>query len=328
MASIPKRRLFGNTLTTVIGFGGGASAGDAGGYAYGAVSESEAIATLEHAYAKGIRLFDTAPCYGFGASEQRLGKALASHSAIRSQLVIVSKGGVTWKENKRLYTDNSPGNMRRMLEQSLKDLCTDYLDLYLIHWPDHRTPVEDTMETLMRAKEEGLIRAIGASNFGVEWFNRAQKVGPIEVLQNEFNAFNQHNAANLFPTVREKNLGFMSYGTIAKGLLAGTVKADRQYEVTDIRSKFAFVKRQAQMLDSEIKEFLDIARELSTSGAALAAAWVLSHNEVSTALCGSKDPAQVDDVLRALQFELSDEIKARISRISERATPRFLEAMK
>lgn len=321
------RLFFDDVQVSVLGFGGGALSGSDGGYGFGPISDEEAVNLLSRVVERGVNLLDTAPIYGFGASERRIGLFLAKNPALRKKLVLVSKMGVTWHDNRESYLDNSPATARRMLEQSLRDLQTDFIDLYMIHWPDQKVSVGKTMEALLKAKEEGLIRAIGACNFAPQLLEEARAVGPVDVLQNEFNALNRHNADNLFPSVRAHGLGFMSYGTLAKGILSGKVGADTSFHATDVRSRFGFVKQQAVQLEAEVKEFIEIAASLEVSGAVLAAAWVLSHPEVSTALCGTRSPEQFDDLAKAADLQLSVEVKARIDAMSLRATPVYLSQM-
>ncbi len=320
------RNLTKSIRTSVIGFGAGSISGSSGGYGYGDVSEKDAIATLEHAYKRGITLFDTAPIYGFGESERRIGKALAQHKSIRPNIVLVSKIGVTWDADRKVTTNNSPDTIHRMLEQSLKDLQTSYLDLCIIHWPDANTPIEATMETLRKYKEEGVIRSIGASNFGTDLVERASQIAPIETLQSEFNALNNTNAEQLLPLCKNREIGFMAYGTFAKGILTGRVTPNRKYDASDFRSKVKFVEVQAAAMENEAQRFGAIAKELNVSSAALAIAYVLSFSEVSTALCGAKSIEQIDSLLHGSELILPIEVKRELDAMAARSTPLYLEA--
>jgi len=186
---LQKKKFGPNLETTAVGFGGGAISGDGGGYGFGNVEEKEACRVLEYAFERGIRLFDTAPIYGMGTSEKRIGLALSKNKQIRSEMTLVTKLGVTWDADKKVRIDNSPDVTWRMLEQSLKDLQTDYVDVFMIHWPDANVPVEQTMEVLAKMKQQGLIRATGVSNFSPELIARAQKVTPIDILKGDFSLF-------------------------------------------------------------------------------------------------------------------------------------------
>lgn len=325
-AQLKTRALGKHLTTTVVGFGGGAVSGEGGGYGFGAISESQATEVLQAAYERGIRLFDTAPIYGFGLSEERMGLALAGNSAVRKNIVLVSKLGVTWDKDRKVTVDNSPECVRRMLEESLTRLKTNYLDVYMIHWPDPKTPVEKTMEALVKAKEEGLIRCIGASNFDTELLGRAQSVGAIDVLQSRFCALDETPKNTLFEACRTQGIGFMSYGTLAKGILAGTVKPGRAYDVSDFRGRGSQVQQQYEAVAKNVERFFGLARDLSMSPSQLAAAWVLSHPEVSVALCGSKSVAQVEEVCQAASVDFSAEVKKELDLLATAATPAFVKA--
>lgn len=320
------RNLTKNIPSSVIGFGGGSISGSTGGYGYGDISEEEAIKVLEYAYEKGITLFDTAPIYGFGSSEQRIGKALSRHSGIRKNLTIVSKLGVTWDDELKIRTDNSPDTIKRMLEKSLVDLQTDYIDVYLIHWPDPQTPIEETMKVLSDSKRSGVIKAIGASNFGIDLVNQASQVDRIEVLQSEWNAFNNTNAKQLEEFCRLQAIGFMAYGTLAKGILSGRVNPERKYDKSDFRGKVTFVQKQATKLARQQQEFLAIASKLEVDPAALATAYVLQADFVSTALVGAKNQTQIDSLLAAAHLDLPAEYVAKLDALCTESTPIYLSA--
>lgn len=310
----------------MIGFGGGSISGTQGGYGYGDVSENEAISTLQHAYENGITLFDTAPIYGFGASEQRIGKALSGNSAIRKRITIVTKLGVDWDENKFTNVSNSPETIHRMLEKSLRDLQTDYIDVYMIHWPDANTPIELTMKTLSDYKRAGVIRAIGASNFDTDLISKANKVDRIEVLQSEFNAFNNTNAKALFEYCKRTQTGFMAYGPLAKGILSGRVTKDRKYDTSDFRGQVSFVRKQAENLSSLQQRFLDLAKTCGFEPQVLATAYVLSRAEASVAIPGMKSVAQINSILPAVDAVIPQNILLELDNISEAATPLYIEA--
>ena len=144
-----------------LGFGGAALSGEGGGYGFGAISEQQSQDLLHEVIQSGIGLIDVAPIYGFGLAEKRLGKALKGR---RDRVRVISKAGVTWDGSQRVDVNNSPQVVLKMLEQSLQDLQTDYIDDYLIHWPDPRNDIRAAMEVLAKAQEQGKIRRVGLSN--------------------------------------------------------------------------------------------------------------------------------------------------------------------
>lgn len=313
---LPQRPFGPNLKSTSVGFGGAALSGESGGYGFGAISEAESEALLFAAYEHGIRLFDTAPIYGFGESERRLGSFFKNHPSCLKDAVVVTKLGVDWDHKQSVFIDNSPEAAKRMLGQSLERLGVSRVDVYMIHWPDPKTEVERTMEALVRLQEEGLFTSIGASNFSPNLIERAEKVAPIDVLQSPMNLMEMAPAQELLPLC-SKDRGFMSYATLAKGLLSGTVTHGRTFEASDVRSRSDGIQKRANLLNKEITEFLALAQELGVSGSVLATAWVLSHPGVSTALCGSRKISQVSEIVQAARLELSETNAAKLRQLSD-----------
>jgi aryl-alcohol dehydrogenase-like predicted oxidoreductase len=274
-----------------ISFGAASLSGEGGGYGFGEISEENAIKLVLKAYEKGYRLFDTAPIYGFGLSEKRLGKALKN---LRDQVLLVSKGGITWHENKRVNLTNEPKIIESMLHQSLKDLKTDYIDLYMIHWPDPRVDIRRPLDVLKEAQDKGKIRFIGLCNTSIEELNKAQEICEISMVQNEFNLFANEIKNDLFPYLLKHEIGFMSWGTLDKGILSGTVSMDRKYDASDARSwapwwknqnlkeKLEQVKKWQENLPQG-KTIMDFALEFN-----------LSFKEITTVLIGVKTLDQLN----------------------------------
>ncbi|MBI2565640.1 MAG: aldo/keto reductase [Candidatus Schekmanbacteria bacterium] len=293
------RRLGGTGLqVSVIGFGGAAVSGASGGYGFGDIAEKTAHALLLSAYEQGITLFDTAPIYGYGESERRFGKALG---AVRDKVVIASKCGVCFDARKRVAIDNRPDVVRRMLEQSLRDLDSDYIDIYLVHWPDRKTPIEATVQALAAARERGQVRHIGLSNCSTEDIRRALAVAPIAVLQHEHNLFSREAARAVLPLAAEQELGFMGYGTLDKGILTGRVTADRAFESCDVRASAPWWTRADRSTKyAAMREIAGLLATAGHTGLELALASALALPTVSTALCGMKSEQQVRACVAAL----------------------------
>lgn len=213
---------------SVLGYGGW-SIGKEG---WGNVSEKEAAHTVELALEAGINLFDTAPIYGRGRSEEVLGELLAPW---REKVVIATKCGLTWEAGGRVFHDLSPGAIRHEVEESLKRLKTDYIDLYQIHWPDKETPLEESFVALNRLREEGVIRYIGVSNFSAAQLKEACKLGEVVSLQGKYNLLEREAEDELLPLCKEQELGFIAYSPLAQGLLTGTIGADYRLSKRDIR---------------------------------------------------------------------------------------------
>src|SRR6204780_4488470 len=164
-----------------------------GGWMWGGTDQREAIATIHTALNQGINLIETAPVYGFGASEEIVGAALVG---VRSHTVIASKTGLEWRDGK-IYRNASRARIMLEIDDSLRRLRTDYIDIYHVHWPDPLVPVEETAEAMRSLYEQGKIRAIGVSNFSVSQMDRFRKVAPLHVLQPPYNLFERDVEAEI-----------------------------------------------------------------------------------------------------------------------------------
>jgi len=294
------KRSFGSLIfqVTEIAFGGGSISGEGGGYGFGHIGDEEAISLLDEAFERGINLFDTAPAYGFGLSEKRMGKAFVEK---RDSVFIVSKGGIPWDDKKRIKIDNSPKVIQKMLEQSLRDLQTDYIDLYMIHWPDKNVDIRKPMEYLSKAKDEGKIRAIGLCNSFVEDINQAFEIDRVDVLQSELNLFNSSAKEALFDIIREKKMGFMSWGTLDKGILTGRVTPQRTFDEVDARSWAPWwTKVDRTPKHKAMERINELLKEKEHSALELALGYVLQFQELSTALCGVRNTDQLETAIKAL----------------------------
>ena len=201
---------FGNSPfnVSVLGFGGASVSGKGGGYGFGPISDEHSLSLLRTSVEYGINLFDTAPVYGFGKSEEMIGRALET---FRDRVIIVSKGGVTWDDRKRIQINNNPKVIKKMLENSLKNLRTEYIDIYMIHWPDKNIDIRKPMEYLSRAKESGKIRTIGLCNTFEDDFNKAREIDRIDALQAECNLFNPLPFKSLQSILIAQKVGLLSF---------------------------------------------------------------------------------------------------------------------
>jgi myo-inositol catabolism protein IolS len=292
-------QLLKNISPLPIAFGGAAISGEGGGYGFGDISENDSIDLLLQAYEGGIRIFDTAPIYGFGTSEIRMGKAF---NRMREKVFLVSKCGVTWHENKRVDMNNDPVIAQKMLEQSLRDLNTDFIDLYMVHWPDARVDIRRTMEVLSKAKHEGKIHHIGLCNTNLDELNKAFEVDRVEVVQSEFNLFtNKFVSQDLFPFLKEKQISFMSWGTLDKGIITGRVDETRKtFDKSDCRSWAPWWKNadNSEKFKS-MKQIWQVLDKNHHNGIELALAHNLSFPELSVAICGAKNVEQLNSLLKA-----------------------------
>ena len=186
-----------------------------GGWMWGGTDESESVSAIHAALEQGINVVDTAPVYGFGRSEEIVGKALAE-PGLRSRAIIATKVGLEWRDGK-VFRNASRGRIMRELEDSLRRLRTDYIDIYQVHWPDPLVPIEETAEAMGTLYKQGKIRAIGVSNFSVEQMERFRRVAPLHVLQSPYNLFERGIEAEILPYCRKTTSPRWAMGRSAGG---------------------------------------------------------------------------------------------------------------
>ncbi len=289
---------------SVIGFGGGAISGEGKGYGFGDISEKASIDLLVEAKNGGINVFDTAPIYGFGLSEQRIGKAFRK---CRDEVFIISKAGITWDINKRVDRDNDPKTTLKMLDQSLRDLQTDYIDLYMMHWPDERVDIRKSIEVLAHAQEQGKIAHIGLCNTTEQDLVRSREIVSIDALQGPLNLYNRATAESLFELFTPEEMGYMGYGTFDKGILTKRVDRKRTFDPFDARSKAIWWKKynkeeKFQVMD-EISKWIE-PKPFDLVSLAIGAS--LKYPHVSMALCGARTIKQLHSTIEALSNLPSD----------------------
>lgn len=288
-----------------IGFGAASVSGEGGGYGFGAISDQEATELLQLAFDKGIRLFDTAPIYGFGLAEKRIGVALKQR---RDDIFIVSKAGVTWDANKRVDKNNHPDVIQRMLETSLQDLQTDYIDLYMIHWPDDRHDIRKAVEVLVKAKEQGKIKFIGLSNTNAEDFKKASEVTRMDALQDNWNLFSWSESYwRMGGFGKAGTIYRMGYGTFDKGILTGRVDEGRKFDTFDARSWAPWWKAQDKRKKLQIvKALRPILEERGYSLQQFALWFSLQWKDfLDIALVGVRSPEQLESLFQAYNTPIS-----------------------
>lgn len=289
-----------------LGFGGASISGEGGGYGFGEISQSNAISLLEESFDSGIRVFDTAPIYGFGESEKRIGLAFKKN---REKVKIISKCGVTWHDNRRVNMTNDPATAKKMIEESLRTLDSEYIDLYMIHWPDKNVDIRKTMEVLSRAKDEGKIHHIGLCNTNIDECEKAFEVDKVEAVQSEFNFFNRDVVSDIFPYLKERNIDFMSWGTLDKGILTGRVHEKRTFDKSDCRSWAPWWKSQKKDHKYKLAEKLKaIGEEHGFSLLQMALSHNFCYEEVSLVLCGAKNSEQLQQLLKSINNLASKEL--------------------
>ena len=323
MASSLTTRLLGPSGIEVSAVGLGTWA--IGGLHWGGTDEAASRAAIVAAVENGINLIDTAPIYGFGRSEEIVGRTL-HETGLRDQVVLATKCGLNWTENKhQVWRDSSPEWIRKEINMSLRRLQTDVIDLYQIHWPDNQTPLADTIQTLMELKQQGKIRAIGVSNFSVEQMQRCLSVGAIheapalDASQPPYNLFERAAETDILPFCHEEQIGVLAYGALCRGLLSGRITKDTAFPVGDLRRADPKFKadRRPQYLKA-VARFKKIAEEKGCTVGQLAIAWTSQQKGVTTALVGARDGDQAIENAGALEVQLTQEELDQIDRILDR----------
>lgn len=288
-------RRFGNTDIQVTPVGLGTWA--IGGWMWGGTDEAQSIDTIHAAIDKGVGLVDTAPVYGFGRSEEIVGKALAGGR--RDKVALATKVAMNWSpDHSKVWRDASAARIEREVEDSLRRLQTDRIDIYQIHWPDPETPMEETARAMENLLKAGKIRAVGASNFSPEQMDEFRKSVPLHSLQPPYNLFEREIEQDVLPYCRENGLATITYGGLCRGLLSGKMSKDSQFEGDDLRNndpKFQ-QDRFGQYLDA-VSELDRFAREhYQKNVLALALRWLIDQPGVTTALWGARRPDQLDPI--------------------------------
>ena len=286
-----------------------------GGWMWGGTDERESIRTIHAALDIGINLIDTAPVYGFGVSEEIVGKAIEERG-YREKVFIATKVGLEW-HNGSVSRNSSRDRIRKEVEDSLRRLRTDYIDIYQIHWPDLAVPIEDTAQTMQALRKEGLIRAIGVSNYSPEQMNQFMSVSELRTVQPPYNLFERQIDRDVLPFVREKNLSAFAYGPLCRGLLTGTMRPDTKFTGDDLRQsdpKFQ-PPRFAQYLEA-VQRLDDLARKRYGKRVMdLAVRWVLDTPGITSALWGARHPAELEAVESVLGWNLDENTRSVIDRI-------------
>lgn len=296
---------------SVVAFGAWAI----GGWMWGGAEESESIKTIHAALDCGINLIDTAPMYGMGRSEEILGKALKG--GLRQKAVIASKCSLVWDGNTdgefmfgandkgredasnptpqyRVYRNNRPAVIRKGLEESLRRLNTDHIDLFQTHWQDATTPIEETMGELMKMKKEGKIRAIGCCNASIENMERYRASGQLDTDQEKYNMIDRMREQDNLPFVKEHKMAFLAYSPLAQGLLTGAIGPERVFNEGDVRlgnPRYSLENR--KLVAAFLAEIKPIAEDYRVTLGQLVTAWTLVQPGCTHALLGARNVGQV-----------------------------------
>lgn len=284
-----------------------------GGKDMGPVDEKDAIEAIHTMIDCGVNFIDTAPTYGKGDSETIVGKALASGK--RSQVTLLTKCGIRWEEGPKNFKkgairDSSHDSIIKQIDESLMRLQTDYIDIYLIHWPDVNTPLEETANTLKELKKAGKIRFSGISNFEDNDLEKLYDLGVLDVIQFPYSMVNR-SQEQLLKKYHEKGVATMGYGSLGAGILTGSIRELPHFEPGDARLGFYdfFVEPKFSRVMELLEVLDDIALKRQVPVAQVTINWTVQHNFINTSLTGVRNAREAVENTAAMAWQLTaDEI--------------------
>jgi aryl-alcohol dehydrogenase-like predicted oxidoreductase len=302
-----------------------------GGWMWGGGDDAAAIAAIRASLDAGVRLIDTAPAYGLGHAETLVGTALKGR---RQDAIIATKCGLVWhtqqgthffdEEGQAVYRHLGRASILHEVDESLKRLQTDYIDLYITHWQDSTTPVAETMGALLDLKAQGKIRAIGVSNVSAETLAEYLQHGPVDAIQERYSLIDREIESDLVPLCRANGVAVLGYSSLAMGLLAGPMDPDRQFTGDDQRAtnpRFSAANR--ARLKAFFHDIEPLRKRIGCPFSQLMVAWTIANGSVSVALCGARTAVQAIENAGAGTIELGPEDVAAI----DTAALRYLTAL-
>jgi methylglyoxal reductase len=310
---------------SVVGFGAWAI----GGWMWGGTKKNDPEGAIRAAIDHGINLIDTAPMYGYGHSEELVGVAL---KGIRDKVVLATKCGMVWYKNEgdkffdasetgeaesevdkkyEVYINLRPAMIRYEIEESLRRLKTDRIDLYQTHWQDSTTRTEDVMAELLLLKQEGKIRAIGCSNATVEQMDRYRSIGQLDADQEQYSMLQRQHEADNLSYCHDHKVAFLAYSPMALGILSGKIGPNHQFGEGDVRRGNSWYQKENR---SKVDALLDVIRSVAEGKGITVAqtviAWTLAQPGCTHALVGARNPDQAIANAKAGEVELTqDEVR-------------------
>jgi aryl-alcohol dehydrogenase-like predicted oxidoreductase len=309
-----EKREFGRTgmEITPIGFGSWAIGGSGWAAAWGPQDDDEAVGAIGRAVEFGINWIDTAAVYGLGHSEELVARAL---KGLSERPYVFTKCSLVWDEKRDVHNNLKKDSVKRECEESLRRLQTDVIDLYQIHWPRPNEDIEEGWSALAELKDEGKVRHIGVSNFDASQMERAQGIAPVETLQPPYNMIIRDIEEEILPYCREHDIGVIVYSPMRSGLLTGKMSRERVENLPsdDWRRKNSDFREPRLSRNLELVGLLEeIGSEHGRSPAEVAIAWTLRHPAVTAAIVGGRRPDQVDGIIGAAEYRLSEDELERI----------------
>jgi aryl-alcohol dehydrogenase-like predicted oxidoreductase len=285
-----------------------------GGWMWGGTDEKESVRAIHASLDKGVNLIDTAPVYGFGKSEEIVGKAIAEFGH-RERVIIATKAGLEWKDG-QIRRNSSERRILQEVDDSLRRLRTDHIDIYQVHWPDLAIPIQETAQTMNQLRKQGKIKAIGVSNYSVGQMDLFRRSSPLHICQPPYNLFERDAEDAILPYCQQHDISILGYGALCRGLLSGKMTKDSKFKGDDLRKmdpKFKMPRYQqylkaVQRLDKFARDNFD------KSVIHLAVRWVLDQG-VDAALWGARRPEQIEPFEEATGWALDDDARKVIDRI-------------
>ncbi len=292
-----------------IGIGTWAMGGSNGGLGWSAQSDADSLSTLERVIEHGVNWIDTAPLYGLGHAEEIVGKFLR-HIPVSRRPLVFTKGGFVWDAERHISHSLDPTSIAREVEDSLRRLKIDVIDLYQIHYPAPDDGIEAALHILNNLHKEGKIRAIGVCNFDVQQLERAQSVAAITSLQPPYSALRREIEMHILPFCEQAKIGVIAYSTLKSGLLSGSMTRERVASLPNDDWRTQNRSFQEPTLTKSlllVEKFRQIGERHAVSPAVVAIAWALRKPTITGAIVGARRPDQVDKMLAAASFRLSDD---------------------
>jgi len=316
-----------NVHVTPIAFGAWAI----GGWMWGGAEENAAIRAVRASYDAGITTIDTAPAYGFGKSEELVGRGLIGIS--RDKYQILTKYGLNWKTQEgefyfdtidndgkptKVYKHSKAPSVIKECEDSLKRLKTDYIDLLQIHWPDATTPIAETMGAVAKLIQQGKVRAAGVCNYSVQQVDEASKTISIVSNQVPYSLIHRGIETEVVPQALRKGMSIIPYSPLQRGLLTGKIKKGHKFNAGDTRDGNRFYKPEnIDRVNDMLQDIKPIADSHSATLAQLIINWTTRQPGMDCVLVGARDEAQVKENVKALSFTLSVEEMKKIRGCAE-----------
>jgi aryl-alcohol dehydrogenase-like predicted oxidoreductase len=294
---------------TRVGFGAWAIGGGGWEFGWGRQDDDDSIAAIQHALEQGINWIDTAAAYGFGHSEEVVGRALDGLGD-DERPYLFTKASLVEGPGRTVVNNLSRDSILREIDNSLTRLGVDAIDLYQIHWPIPDRDIEEGWATFAELKEQGLVRHIGVSNFDIEGLRRIQQIAPVETIQPPYSLVAPDVEQELLPFAERERIGVIVYSPMGSGLLTGAMTRERieRLPKDDWRGRSEhFEEPQLSKNLALVERLKTIASRLDSTPGAVAVAWALRNRAVDGAIVGFRRPDQVDPIISAANLELSDE---------------------